>query len=63
MKDVILNTVEDLVSNFTYYDRKNDEELTEKQLDEAIENGIITVDEIVSHFKECLNNVYKNKDK
>lgn len=58
-KKLILELVEDLVSDFTYYDRKNCEHLTEKQLDEAILNGEVTIDEIVSEFKKHLENTYK----
>lgn len=60
MKETILNTVSDLVSNFTYYDRKNDEDLTEEDLDKAIKSGEITLKEISEYFFECLKNVYSN---
>lgn len=58
MKDLILLTVEDLVADFTYYDRKEDEELTESALDEAIATGEVTIDEIVETFRAKLEEVY-----
>lgn len=51
MKDLILLTVTDLVSAFTYYDRKEDEELPRGAIESAIERGEITIDEIVEHFR------------
>jgi hypothetical protein len=58
-RKIILLCVGDLVSKFTFYDRKNDEELSGEQLDKAIENGIVTIDEIVEKFREELKKVYK----
>lgn len=54
MKDNILGAVEDLVSNFLYYDRKEDENLPLDAIDDAIKNGDITIDEIVNKFTEAL---------
>lgn len=59
MKELILTYIEDLVSDFTFYDRKNDEELSGAQLDKAIEDGTVTIDEIVEKFREELKKVYK----
>lgn len=59
IKTVILNTVKDLAANFLYYDRKEDEELNHLQLIEAVKNDEVTIDEIVSAFKECLTNTFK----
>ena len=53
-KQQILDKVEDLVSEFVYYGRKEDEELSADQLREAIDQGVITVDEIVDHFRSRL---------
>jgi hypothetical protein len=53
-KSLILGTVEDLVSKFLYYDRKNDEDLRVGDIDKAIENGYVSTDEIVEVFKEKL---------
>lgn len=53
-KELILGTIDDLVSNFLYYDRRSDEELPEGAIEETIEEGEITVGEIVKRFREQL---------
>jgi len=52
---MILGTVEDLVSNFLYYDRKNDEDLPVGHIEEAVKRGIITREEIIAKFAEIIN--------
>ena len=59
MKEIILNTISDLCSNFLFYDRKEDEELSEEQLNEAVEFGTITVDEMVAEFRKHLERIFK----
>lgn len=59
MKTKILNTIEDLVSDFVYYGIKDDNELTVKKLNKSVESGEITVDEMVSEFRKHLENVFK----
>ena len=54
MKDLILNTVDDLVGSFLYYDRKEDEELPRGAIDQAVADGEITVEEIVERFRAGL---------
>jgi hypothetical protein len=49
-RELILGHVEDLVSNFLYYDRKEDEDLPRGSIEEAVKVGEITVDEIVAEF-------------
>ena len=46
----IMRVTDDLVSNFLYYDRKEDPELTVEQLNEAVTSGIITPEEIIARF-------------
>jgi hypothetical protein len=53
---IILDRVNDIAINFLHYDRKNDDELTEKQLKDAIISGIITIDEIIDTFRKKLEN-------
>ena len=53
-KQRILNTAEDFVSNFLYYDRKEDEDLPRGQIEEAIQSGEISVDEIIGHIRQKL---------
>ncbi len=50
MKKYITNTILDLVSNFIYYDRKEDENLPRGAIEKAVENGVITVDEMIEIF-------------
>lgn len=54
-KQLILDTIDGLVANFLYYNRKEDEDLPRGAIDEAIRSGEITEVEIVAKFEECLN--------
>ena len=54
LKDNILGTVDDLVSDFLYYDRKEDEYLPRGAIQCAIEDGVVSVDEIVGRFRKGL---------
>ena len=51
MKDLILGAVTDLVSNFLYYDRKEDEELPREAIQGAILSEQISVEDIVKQFR------------
>lgn len=51
-RDLILATVGDLVGELLYYGRREDEDLGRGEIEEAIAAGEITVDEIVSRFRE-----------
>lgn len=51
----ILDTVSDLGSNFWFYDRKEDEDLSTDDIEEALESGEITLDEIVEAFREAIS--------
>ena len=51
-KELILCNVTDLVSNFMYYDRKEDDDLPRGAIEKAIEVGVITLDEIVEKFRD-----------
>ena len=59
MKQIILNTVEDLCSNFLYYDRKEDEDLSSEQLYSSIRSGEVTIDEIVAEFRKHIEENFK----
>lgn len=50
-RESIINTITDLVSDFLYYDRKDDEELGRGAVETAIRRGDITIDEIVKVFR------------
>jgi hypothetical protein len=58
-KTVILVYVEDLVVDFLYYDRKEDEDLPMGAIEQALASGEITKQEIVDRFDkkldECLS--------
>lgn len=53
-RELILGTVDDLVGQFMYYDRKEDEQLPRGQIEEAIAAGEVSVDEIVAAFRKGL---------
>lgn len=54
MKEHTRGVISDLVSNFLYYDRKEDEDLPKGAIDKAVKRGEITVDEMVQAFREEL---------
>lgn len=54
MKELILGLIEDLVSDFTYYNRKECEQLSADQLENAIETGEVTIKEMVDEFEKQL---------
>jgi len=58
MKELILNHIEDLVSDFVYYDRKEDEDLSMEQLKNAVKSGEVTVAEMVEKFKDGLTSTF-----
>ena len=53
-KELIKLTVMDFVSSFLYYDRKEDEDLPEGEIQKALDNNEITFEEIVITFKKEL---------
>lgn len=58
MKELILGLIEDLVSDFTYYNRKECEQLSDDELEDAIINGEVTIKEIVEEFEKHLRETY-----
>ncbi len=57
-KSTIFNAVGAIVADFTEYERKEDEGLSEAELDAAINAGQPTLTEIVEEFERCLRMVY-----
>jgi hypothetical protein len=53
-RELIMATTKDLISDFLFYDRKEDEDLPSGAIEDAIASGEISVDEIVAVFKEEL---------
>jgi len=60
-RQYILDTVSDLAAGFLYYDRKEDEDLERGEIEAAIHNGEITVDEIVNVLREEIEISMKEK--
>lgn len=54
MKEEIIATVDNLIASFLWYDRKEDEDLPNGAIEKAIDDGVITVEEIVERFREQL---------
>jgi Mg2+/Co2+ transporter CorB len=54
MKELILGLIEDLVSDFTYYNRKECEQLSADDLENAILSGEVTIKEIADEFEKQL---------
>jgi len=61
-REVILGATADLVRNFMYYDRKEDEDLTVDEIWESIDSGEVTKDEIVKQFSKHLNGIKIEND-
>lgn len=53
-KEQILATIEDDVTDFLYYDRKEDHLLPKGVIEAAVEMGRITVDEMVDAYRKAL---------
>jgi len=53
-RQLILDTVTDLVSGFLYYDRKEDEDLPRGAIEEAVENGEISWQDVIDEFSREL---------
>lgn len=54
----ILHAAADLVGEFVYYDRKNDEDLPADVLQDAVRRGVVGVEEIISEFRSGLYEVF-----
>lgn len=54
MKELILTTIKDMVSNLLYYDRKDDGELPPGSIEKEVEDGEITIGEMIAAFADAL---------
>jgi hypothetical protein len=54
-RQIIEDTIRDLVKDFLNYDRQDDEELSAEDIEEAVKGGEITIDEMVKVFRDELN--------
>lgn len=59
MRKIILDTISDLCADFLYYDRKEDEYLSSEELNQAVQDGVITIDEMVGEFRKHLEETFK----
>lgn len=50
--------IEDMVSDFLYYDRKEDPDLDQEMIDEMFEDGHWKIDDVVECFREQLEKSY-----
>lgn len=57
-KQKVLDTIEDLVTNFVHYDREEDEQLSVEALESYLEDGTINLERIFHHFKICLGKAF-----
>lgn len=55
VREEILATVKDMVSDFLYYDRKEDDILPVGSIESAVKSGVVTLDEIVALFSSGLH--------
>ncbi len=50
-KSYVFNVISDLISDFLYYDRKEDGELEQGEIERMVESGEISIHEIVAQFE------------
>lgn len=55
-RELIFESIEDLVSDLLYYDRKDDEFLPVGVIEKCVKNGQIQVYEMVDEFRKNLEN-------
>lgn len=51
-RELIFTTIDDLIADFLYYDRKEDSTLGIEDIETAVRDGVITVQEIIDSFSE-----------
>ena len=56
-KKYIMDVIDDMVSDFVYYNRKEDEVLPDGSIEQAVKDGIVTIDEMCNYFRRCLTDV------
>lgn len=59
MKELLKNKISDLLSNFFYYDRKEDDQLPVGEIQAWVTSGEITKEEIIEMFTNEINNCLK----
>lgn len=53
-RDTIMATIDGIVADFLYYDRKEDEDLPRGAIDDAVRASEISIDEMVAEFDRLL---------
>lgn len=53
-REMILAAAEDLSSDLLHYNRQYDQDLPKGEIEKAVANEIVTVDEIVARFRAAL---------
>lgn len=53
-REAIISAIDDLISDFLYYDRKEDSIIGVGDIEDAIRDGVISVKEIIEEFSERL---------
>jgi hypothetical protein len=59
IKKSILSSIDDLVANFMYYDRKEDEDLPLNAIENAVKTGKITIEDMTERFKIRLTSEFQ----
>jgi len=59
-KTYALDLVDDIISDYFYYNRKDDDVLGRNDMKALIESGELTADEIVERFREGINDAMAN---
>ncbi len=54
IRESVLGHAEDLMTDFLYYGRQEDEELPIGAIDKALATGVVTVDELLDVFRKHL---------
>jgi hypothetical protein len=54
-KQRIEKLVKDTISDFIYYDRKEDEDTPVTAIEQAIKGGLLTEDDLVNMFRKALH--------
>ena len=54
-QDLILSTIDDLVTRFLWDDRKEDRQLPSGAIEAAVSDGVISIDDMTAKFREALS--------
>ena len=60
LQDWLSDEIEDIVTDFFYYDRKSDETVNNATLDKLLSDGQLTKPMIIDEFVKHINNTCEN---